>query len=207
MDKKTNGSGKSKKTGAVKMIIRIAALLAVIFIVIPCLIVKCVPRGQKSNEKKFPFAERLEKAKAEETAELLFGMIDPVSDRLEAYKTMIGAVGVKEEYGDFVLSMPEENGNKLTFSFLNGHDSGEETEDFFVKGNLRYAMLLLALSDELDSVEWTFPEGSGNADLLWTRKDADKYFTDVVKSDSKLKDYTVSADGIQLLMNEFGIGT
>lgn len=199
---KNSNTPVGKKAGWGKLAIRIIAVLATVFIIVPWLIVKLIPNNRQSGGKKTLFADRLVATEAESTAKTLFGMKNPGSDCLAVYEAMTELSMVKEEYGEFTLSLSDD-GKDLQFSFAAGHDGS--MDDGFSNGLLKNGMLLLALSETLDSVKWIFPEGSENEDIGWTRKDADIFFTDAIKADNKLMDYAESAEGIQLLMNEFGI--
>ena len=191
---------KTKPRG--KIVMAVIAAILVAFILVPYGIVKITGAVNKRSTGPAPFSSRLATAEAEQLASRLFAAKTQYIGDNSAVLNLVDILGVKAELGDYTISLKTDSEPyRLTINFKNAHDISRD--EWFDLTAVRYSCVLMALIDNAGEVAWTCPESDKReaTEGMFTRDDAKKLL-----SDTPVERYGESAEGVQLLLNELGIG-
>ena len=194
-------STKPKKDKKKIALIIVSAFVAV-FVVIPIIIVFVANMVKDTNTHKPvpPFSSRLENTTADEFALNLYEKrVDSVTDS-EQVAELVDLLEISDNCGTFSLEAKiESKPYKLYFNFPTSNDASIKEE--FEMQMVKCSCVLLALIDDIDEVGWTYPaDETGDTGSFFTRADATKLLGKIPVSY-----YSVSANGIQLLLTELGL--
>ncbi len=191
---------KTKPRG--KIVLSVIAAVLVAFVLVPYGIVKITGAANKRSAAPAPFSSRLSATEAEQLANGLFAAKTHYIGDNSAVLNLIDILGVRAELGDYTISLKTDSEPyRLIINFKNAHDTSRD--EWFDLTAIRYSCVLMALIDNAGEVAWTCP-GSDKREAtegFFTREDAKKLL-----SDTPVERYGESAEGVQLLLNELGIG-
>lgn len=199
-------SDPKKKETAVKnkgkIVKNVLIAVVVVFVVIPAAIVGIAKMLDDSNARKPvpPLSSRIENTTADELAiELYESSVDTVTD-IDATEKILTLLGIKGNCGEFTFEViTDKKPYKLQLNFPTANDAS--IKDWFETQMVKYSCALLALIDDIDEVVWVYPaDDTGDNGGAFNRNDAMKLL-----NDTPVTYYTVSADGIQLLLTELGL--
>ena len=187
---------KTKPRG--KIVLSVIAAVLVAFVLVPYGIVKITGAANKRSAAPAPFSSRLSATEAEQLANGLFAAKPKYIGDNSAVLNLIDILGVRAELGDYTISLKADSEPyRLIINFKNAHDTSRD--EWFDLTAIRYSCVI----DNAGEVAWTCP-GSDKREAtegFFTREDAKKLL-----SDTPVERYGESAQGIQLLLNELGIG-
>lgn len=192
----------TKKKGRGRAVLIAVVAIIVAFVIVPYSVVKISNSAKKRSSEPSPFSSRLAATDAEQLGEQLFAAKTQYIGDNSACLNILGILNLKSELGDYTVSLKtDENPYRLTIEFKNAHDTSRD--EWFDLTVIKYSCVLLSLIENADEIAWTCPKSDSREAVegKFTREDATK----LLNNTPALR-YSETKEGVQLLLNELGIG-
>lgn len=192
----------AKKKGKGKAVLITIVAFIFAFVLVPYSVVKISNAAKKRNSEPSPFSSRLAATDAEQLGERLFAAKTQYIGDNAACLSILDILDFKSELGDYTISLKtDESPYRLTLEFKNSHDTSRD--EWFDLTVIKYSCVLLSLIENADEIAWTCPKSDAREAVegKFTREDAAK----LLNNTPALR-YSETKEGVQLLLNELGIG-
>lgn len=206
-EKNTDGKAATAKKRRFKLAATIFAATAVLIIAVPLIIIAVTGKHNSDiindGQAKHSYEELLGYTEATEQSKALFEMKNPDLSDTEAVSALISYLKPEERLGSYSLEIQStEKPYSVTLKFNLTHEVGEEGEDEWELGMIKYSCAIMALADNVAQVNWEFPlDGDKTDGSFFNRGDADK----LMNLGIPIERFAESDVAIQLLLNQLGI--
>lgn len=179
----------------------VLAVLVIIFVVVPVIIWMFIRNtGGGDRRPVAPIESRIAGTEAGEMALRLFEVKNPDVNDVSADAAVMSILNIADNCGRFDFEVSAESSPyRVILRFEQTRNVSEA--DRFENTMVKYSCALLALIENADEIEWSYPaDETGDTGGYFTRSDAEKLLSGVPAAR-----YSESAEGVQLLLTELGL--